>query len=481
MAVRPLAQLPQLIPMVIAIVIAGSNAPVFGLGLTVVALIAVSVVPWATTFYQVTDTHVRLRTGVLNKKVATARRDRIRSVDLTASAPHRVLGLKKVLIGTGSDGNQVELNCVAAPYAQALHSSLMPTGTTADAGATVDDQVPPQVLARFRPDWLRYAPFSLGGLAVAAAIGAFGAQFANELGAFDRLRRTGDTLLGWIDDAPLGLVVAVAVVGVVVLAAVLSVVGYLLGNWGFTLTRHPDATLRVSRGLINTAETSLDEKRVRGVHLHEPILMRPVRGARLFAIATGSSRHPMLLPPAPLDDAVAVAAEVADSTADLSAPLADHGPGARRRRISRAVMSAVVVAAVPLAAAGFGWASAELAVTAAVVLAAAALLAALPRIAHLGSAVTDTSVVVSSPTIARHRYLVGRGGVVGWSWSSSPFQRRLRVATLTLATAAGSQAYEMVDLPDARAVSVMATVSPDLVRPFLVDPGAADLSGVHAQ
>nr|WP_249361910.1 PH domain-containing protein [Gordonia araii] len=470
MAVRPIQQLPQLVPVIIAIAFAGRAAPLIAFFLSAVALGLISVVPWLTTRYQVTGEHVRLRTGLVNKKVATARRDRIRSVDLTASAPHRILGLKKVVIGTGTDDGNVELDCVGAPYGEALQAYLMPTGPSAyptPAGVATPAE-PATVLARFRPDWLRYAPFSLGGLAAAAAGVGFAAQFAGEAGLFDRARSTGSAAVDWISRIPVPLVVLGVLAVVCAAGALLSLTSYLLGYWNFTLARYPDATLRVSRGLITTTSTSLDENRVRGVHLHEPVLMRLVRGARLFAIATGSSKHPLLLPPAPRVDAVGVAGAVADASAELALPLDEHGPAARRRRWFRAAVTALVIVAIVATAWFLGRLPAPVAVLIGIVGAVPALLAAPVRYRHLGTRVTDRLVIVSSPTLARHRFVVERDGIVGWSRSSSIFQRRQGIATLILATAAGTEAYAMVDLRDGDAAGVMVQATPELVRPFLV-------------
>ncbi|MFT4199923.1 MAG: PH domain-containing protein [Gordonia sp. (in: high G+C Gram-positive bacteria)] len=469
MVLRPIKQLPQLIPVAIAVFVAGSAAPLMTLGATMLALVVLSVLPWLTTEYQVTDEHVRLRTGLLNRKVATARRDRIRSVDLTAPALHRVLGLEKVVVGTGSDEGKVELDCVPAPYARALHDYLMPTGSPAstDPTTTVAVADPPQVLARFRTDWLRFAPFSLGGFAAAAAIVGFAVQFAMQANLLDRFERTGTAALSRLADAPLGLVAGIAAAAVLVSGAVLSVGGYVLNYWGFTLARHPDATLRVSRGLLTTSATSLDEVRVRGVHLHEPVLMRPLGGARLSAIATGSSKSPLLLPPAPRDEAAAVAGAVASGADELSVPLVGHGRPARRRRFTRAALAGLVLAVVPLAAGVAGWIGPAASIALAGVAVVAMTAVATVRYRHLGTRVTDRLLIIGPPRIARHRFLVERDGIVGWQLRATPFQRRQRVATLILATAAGAEAYPMVDLADDAAAAVMVESTPEFVRPFL--------------
>ena len=84
MAVKPVEQLPQLIPVLIAVIFAGRGAPLFSFAATLALVVFVTLVPWLTTRYQVTDDRVQVRSGLITRKVATARRDRIRSVDVTA-------------------------------------------------------------------------------------------------------------------------------------------------------------------------------------------------------------------------------------------------------------------------------------------------------------------------------------------------------------------------------------------------------------
>ncbi|MFW0792307.1 PH domain-containing protein [Gordonia sp. CPCC 205515] len=473
-AVNPIQQLPQLIPLILALLFAGRGAPDLTVIIALVAVPLVTIVPWLVTRYQVTDDHVRVRSGLVTRKVATARRDRIRSVDLTASLPHRVLGLQKVQIGTGGakDAAKVELNAIPAADAETLRRYLMAT-SRADAppaDTVTAPPTPPEVLSRLQLSWLRYAPFSLTGLATAAA--AFGLlfQFANEAGLFESGATAAEHLAERARDLPILLVTLVAVAIVVVGGGLISVAAYLLGFWNFTLTRnHDDDTLHVQRGLLTTQATSLDEHRIRGVHMHEPVLMRPVGGARLHAIATGSSKHPLLLPPAPRDEAIRVGQLVAHDGDELTAPLRPHGRPALRRRLTRGSWVGLGVAAlIVVGIAGpltWPW----------VLLAGAALIVSVTlgvvRYRNLGWTVSPSSVVIAPPRVARHRYVVDRAGVIGWATQASWFQRRSGVETVVLATAAGAQAYAAVDLEPDVGTGVMRTVSPELLQPFIVDPG----------
>ncbi|MCX2965215.1 PH domain-containing protein [Gordonia aquimaris] len=470
MAVRPVEQLPQLIPVALAIVFAGRNAPLLMLALGVVAVVVVALVPWLTTRYQVTDEHVRVRSGWLTKKVATARRDRVRSVDLTASLPLRILGLQKVRIGTGGDkqSSVVELNAIGAPEAHGLHESLMATAARDSAQtATPSDRVSaPQQLSRFRLSWLRYAPFSMAGLAAAAAVGGLAAQIAGEAGLYERGADIAESTADRLRAIPVPLLVTTAVVAVLVVGAVLSVAGYVLGYWNFDLSRNgDDATLRIRRGLLTTNATSLDEERIRGVHLHEPILMRPLHGARLHAIATGSSKSPLLLPPAPADEAIRVGRLVTHDGDELTVPLIRHGSGARSRRLTRGFLGGALIAVLVIAAVAGPLTWPWLAVAIAAAIGGSGL--GVVRYRNLGYRITDRSVVVAPPRVARHRYAVARDGVVGWASRASLFQRRRGVETLVLATAAGTEAYAMVDLAPESSAHVIDTVSPGLVAPFL--------------
>ena len=106
--------------------------------------------------------------------------------------------------------------------------------------------------------------------------------------------------------APPALAVAAVAALVLVAVVVASTVGYALAFWDFRLTRHPRGTLHVTRGLITTRATTIEERRLHGAEISEPLLLRMVAGARLIAIATGlrvgrgaERGGSLLVPPAP--------------------------------------------------------------------------------------------------------------------------------------------------------------------------------------
>ena len=121
--VHPVRELGQAIPALFGLVVAGravGEGQLWWMGpLAVVAVIAVSVLRWVTTTYRITPEQVQLRTGLLQRKTITTPADRVRSVDVTASALHRLLGLAKVEIGTGSHDAGSGLSLDSLPVAEA--------------------------------------------------------------------------------------------------------------------------------------------------------------------------------------------------------------------------------------------------------------------------------------------------------------------------------------------------------------------------
>src|SRR6185503_4945758 len=117
------------------------------------------------------------------------------------------------------------------------------------------------------------------------------------------------------------------------------------------------------RGLFTTRATTIEERRLHGVELSEPLLLRAVRGARCLAIATGlrvgrgaERGGSLLLPPAPLAEAERVAAAIVGDPAPLDCPLIQHGRRARSRRFTRAVgVWAILAVATALPGVWISW------------------------------------------------------------------------------------------------------------------------------
>jgi putative membrane protein len=514
--VHPVRELGQAVPALLGLFVAGramGNGQMWWLApLAVAAVLTLSVLRWVTTTYRITPEQVQLRTGLLQRKTISTPADRVRSVHVTASALHRVLGLAKVEIGTGSHdpGSGLSLDSLGAAEAAGLRAELLHRSAVAspdlqDAGAPGGapvagaaagcdrDTRPPAygerdlngrpvhgqpdqeaVLARLDLRWVRFAPFTMSGVLGAAAIIGIGSRLLDQLGVsagdVGPIRRG----LDYVERNPIWLDVIQGLVALLALVTVLSVGGYVLSYWGFRLTRHPGGSLHITRGLLTTRATSVEERRLRGVELAEPLLQRAVHAARLSGITTGLKARSgadggssMLLPPAPRAVAREVAGKVLRDPAPVDVPLVAHGPAARRRRLTRALLGALLLigaAGVAAAAGASPWLTAVVAVLTVPV----AFMLAADRYRSLGHAIAGRYLVTRAGSLYRRRDVLECDGIIGWNLRQTFFQRRAGLVTLTATTAAGRQRYAVTDLPLTMAMPLADRALPGLWDEFLV-------------
>jgi putative membrane protein len=417
--------------------------------------------------YRVGSDRVELHTGVLIRTRRSVQRELIRTVDVTADPLQRVFGLVSVRIGTGehADEGTVRLGPVARATGDELRRALLSRA----GGEAAED-----TLAVLDPAWIRYAPLSfVAPLLGASAIGA-------ALNVADWFGRA-DGLVGWAIDrlAGLGLAGAVLVLaGTALLVGAAGSLGLWVEMWrGYRLDREPGGTLRVRRGLLTTRSISVEEDRLRGVDLVEPLGARLAGAARVDVVATGmasgvqhdKARHGILLPPAPRAVADRVAAEVLREPVSRCA-LAPHPVAARGRRL-RWALAAVLAGEAPLLVLGLWhpvWITAVVAVPVAVAL-------ALDAYRSLGHGRHGEYLVARSGSVRRSTVALQRRGIIGWTVRQSVFQRRAGLATVWATTAAGSGAYAIRDVGTGTGLDVADAAVPGLLAPFLERPAAERL------
>jgi putative membrane protein len=487
--VHPVQEVIRLIPAIVLLIFfgRGSGNEWWGVA-SLPVVIGIGMSRWFTTTYRITPDYVQVRKGLLRRKELSVPRDRIRTVDVTSHAMHRIMGLARVTVGTGRSDLKdegVRLDGLTVAEAARLRVELLHlrpgTGTPAperkpaDAGAP--EPADPEVeIAVLQPGWIRYGPFTLSGFVAIGVVAAFLSRLVNEAHidptTFGPLRTVTEHL------THVGIAIAVAEVVLVCLAvvAVASTLGYVMAFWGFRLTRHSAGTLHVTRGLITSRATTIEERRLRGLELSEPLLLRAAGGARLIAIATGlrvgrgaERGGTLLLPPSPRAEAVRVGTAILGDRQPVDGPLTEHGPAARRRRYTRALsVASVVVGILAVAdwlAGGPAWAW-----QVGLLLVPVAALLARDRYASLGHALTTGHLVSRQGSLVRRRSALARDGIIGWNVRQSFFQRRAGLATLTATTAAGRQHYEVPDVDVHEAVRLADEATPGLLDPFLVTP-----------
>lgn len=459
--VAPVHALIRLVPLLLIVLVTGrSGDPTrVWISLGIAGLVVVGgLIRWRTTRYRITPERVELHSGWIRRQRRSVPRDRIRTVDLTATLLHRAFRLNVVVVRAAEHGGEhsgLNLDAVSGAEAELLRRELLRHGAAPSEDPAEPHPEPgPTELARLDWRWLRFAPLTFSSLAGFGAIAAAAFNLLLELGvtprelggaAFRLLNGTGWTLL---------------VVSALLLAVIGSSALFVARWWGYRLTREPDGTLRVRRGLFTSRSLSVAEDRIRGVGVHEPLLLRAGRGAQTRALAAGLGRERqggVLQPPVPRAEAHRVAGVALQAPDPTRTALTAHPHAALRRRFTRALGPAAAVVAAAFLLGVQDPARAWIWPWTLVLLPLAALLA-LDRYRALGHTLTEHHLVSRLGGFSRRTTALQRNGIVGWRVRQSLFQRRAGVVTLEAVTAAGEGGYEILDIAPATAAGLIDAV-----------------------
>jgi putative membrane protein len=459
--VHPVHEVLRQIPLLVGAVVVGSATgnswwTVAALGVT----IGFGVLRWFTTSYRIEPDEVQMRAGVLQRKVVSVPRNRIRSVQTDARLLHQLLGLTVLRVSTGqhTTGDAAfALDAVRAEEVPRLRSILLADSLPPAEETGGQDRPQTRLLARWHPSWLRYSPLSFTGLAMILA--GVGIVYQAGLGA--ALEHSDVAESGRDAAQRFGVITSVAVVVAVVLFAsvALSVLRSLVTYGNLTLRRDADV-LHLEHGLLRKREHTFDMRRLRGGTLRQPLLVRLLGGARLDAVMTGvagAGEASLLLPPCPAATAESVLTDLIGDVNAVSGPVRSHGAAATRRRWTRGLAFPVLVAG------GLALAAALVPVWAWILVAVLALCCAAlaaDRARALGHRVDGRWLVARAGSLERRRDCIAAEGVIGWTVRQTFFQRRAGVATLIAATAAGVKHYQVIDVPAELSWSIAATASP---------------------
>jgi putative membrane protein len=262
----------------------------------VLALLAVGsvagYVSWRFTYYALTPTELRIRTGVLFRRTTHIRLDRIQAVDVVQSLFARVVGVASLKIDVVGTSDSDVLAYVSEDEARALRGELLlrargTAGDPQDPVATPPAQhllhVPPRALAL---SLLLRGPVLVLLLACSAA------------------------LLGWVVAGadltilPAALIPAATVLYITGQASV----GRFLEEYDWTLAATADG-LTIDRGLLQRAHETVPVGRVQTVSVIEPLLWRSMGLARVEMHVAGST-NTVLVPVAPREAALGVLTHV---------------------------------------------------------------------------------------------------------------------------------------------------------------------------
>ncbi|MGW2325169.1 PH domain-containing protein [Streptomyces sp. NPDC001700] len=437
-----------------------------------------------TTRYRLTEDRFELRKGLLFRSERSVPIGRIRGVDLTANPVHRVFGLTTLRIDSGEQSDAVArklaLDGITKAEALELRRRILALRDAGRSPAVADND---GVLCQLDWSWLRYGPLTVWGVGGVFIAAGSVYRTLNEM-------QVNPLELGIVKDlqhrfgsVPLWYGILVSVLVIVALGMVGSTATFI-ENWaGYELRREEGGALRVRRGLLATRSVTIAERNLRGLELVEPIPLRWARGAKLNAVASGlggedeNRRRRALTSPVPRAEAVRVAAEalpvdepgVSEHGGLIERDgLTGHPRAALRRRINRALIWSVLIAAVPV---GLGlWLSTGLViggVIAGVVLVPILVAFAFNAYRTLGHGLRGRYLVTSAGTFAHRTVALEREAIIGWKISRTPFQRRAGLLTVGATTAAGEGAYHVYDLTEGQGIALAETTVPGLLAPFI--------------
>ncbi|WP_328680510.1 PH domain-containing protein [Streptomyces sp. NBC_00343] len=244
---------------------------------------------WWFTHFAVTDTELRIRTGLLFRRTAHIRLERIQAVDVTQPLLARVAGVAKLKLDVVGTDKKDELAFLGEGEARALRAELLAraAGFAPETAHEVGEAPARQLL---------HVP--AGVLAVSLVLtGATWGSLAAALVVPPLL---------WFATHSVWTVLATALP--LLGAAGASSVGRFVGEYDWTVGESPDG-LRIDHGLLDRTHETVPPGRVQAVRIVEPLLWRRRGWVRVELDVAGSSNS-VLVPVAPREIAEAVVARV---------------------------------------------------------------------------------------------------------------------------------------------------------------------------
>ncbi|MGW4988024.1 PH domain-containing protein [Streptomyces mirabilis] len=266
-----------------------TTALLIGLAVIVPAAALYGFLSWWFTHFAVTETELRIRTGLLFRRTAHIRLDRLQAVDVTQPLLARVAGVTKLKLDVIGTDKKDELAYLGEDDARALRAELLAraAGFAPETAHEVGEAPVRQLLhvpAGFLAVSLLLTGATWGSLAAALVVPPF-LWFATH--SVWTVLATGVPLLG---------------------AAGASSVGRFVGEYDWTVGESPDG-LRIDHGLLDRTHETVPPGRVQTVRIVEPLLWRRGGWVRVELDVAGSSNS-VLVPVAPREVAESVIARV---------------------------------------------------------------------------------------------------------------------------------------------------------------------------
>ncbi|MER6074764.1 PH domain-containing protein [Streptomyces sp. NPDC001817] len=244
---------------------------------------------WWFTHFAVTDSELRIRTGLLFRRTAHIRLERIQAVDVSRPLLARVAGVAKLRIDVVGADKKDELAFLGEQEARALRAQLLARAAGfAPETAREVGEAPARELLRVPPR------------ALALSLALTGATWGSLCAAL-----VVPTVL-WLTTHNLWTVLATALP--LFGAAGARSAGRFAGEFDWRVGESPDG-LRIDHGLLDRTHETVPPGRVQTVRIVEPLLWRRLGWVRVELDVAGSANS-VLVPVAPRAIAESVVARV---------------------------------------------------------------------------------------------------------------------------------------------------------------------------
>ncbi|MGW2225124.1 PH domain-containing protein [Streptomyces formicae] len=256
-----------------------------GLAVVLVGGSVYGVLSWWFTHFAVTDTELRIRTGLFFRRTAHIRLDRLQAVDVTRPLLARVAGVAKLKLDVVGTEDKDELAYLGEKEATALRAELLAraAGFAPDQAREVGE-APVRGLLHVQPRMLAVSLLLTGApwvmLIAAIVVPSFLWYATHNLWT---VLATGLPMLG---------------------GAFASGVGRFIGEYDWTVGESPDG-LRIDHGLLDKEHETVPPGRVQTVHIVQPLLWRRFGWVRVELDVAGSDNS-VLVPVAPRELAESV-------------------------------------------------------------------------------------------------------------------------------------------------------------------------------
>jgi putative membrane protein len=405
----------------------------FLLGLLAVAVLAAlwGFLSWRATTYTVTGNSFRLRQGVFQKNERTIPLEHVQSVDTVQGIIQRAFGVVEVRIetaGGGASEPDASLAALDREAAQTLRREI--EGSKREIS---EETTGPTILRWLSTSDLLLAGATSGQIGVAFSVLAIGFQFLDDFFPEDFVRRLVETLApNWL------MVVLILVPAGVLLAWLLAIAGTVLAYSGFTLSREGNF-LYIKRGLLERREATIPLSRIQAVRISEGLLRQPFGLASLRVESAGYGEDAgvstTLFPLLPRNEVEELLAGAAPEFA--GAPDIEQLP---RRSLRRYVFRATffyLIIAFAAALVSFLIFQSTLGLLGLFLIPPAAAYGWLCY-RDAGWAFEEDRLVVRHRSLGRKTAIAPRLHLQSRGLVSSPFQRRVRLATFLAEVASGS-------------------------------------------